>query len=654
MRYVAKNPADRSFHLADEPHVRSYCKRLRGNLAVIDSDAASEHIADRTATVCPGCRTVLDERRAAQRAMNDDAFMITASEPRPRTRPAAAEPTLFDALDGDEPFPVDEPLPVVDVAAVVAAGVPVVDPAPAGQAVADAAADGGPTGEEVPDGRPGEADLSGAEQEGEGSADAGGQPDDVDYEAIAAGLKLIRKANRAVEARRVVTDKPGADWHVRETVEGYTGTPVYHGLHATASLYATDDGTAYQVAVFSRTGKLLHEATRKSLDAAFRLGQKLANAEPQGEPKTGAVAPETGGKRRAVMARAAKDAASTPVRPADGEGWENGRIAERAAVLKGWATTADAEAYAARYPQCVQLGERNTRYAGEHRRSPLLSTVVAAGVEFPARWELGDRGGLTVTMPGGRDVHGTWAQVSREVRAWLLAHRPEHVVASGETYEKAESATAHRETEKTAAAPHDLGADEGREAEGAAPTADVTAGTGTHSRGEQPTDPVAVFIASAHSTPARARVLWWMRRADAVRVCTDPRTAWTSSALHWTATLDPAAQGADWEFVADRRPAETAALFAELGVTPLPRETIGAADPAQEPGAVGRAAGEDLAADDAACDETIRYVVPVPATALRGHSLEGICTCGAPPWSFIPKQPQTHPGETGCGRSRPG
>lgn len=109
---------------------------------------------------------------------------------------------------------------------------------------------------------------------------------DYDYEASAAGLKLVQKANRVIEARRVVSDKPGADWHVKESVSGYEGTPRYNGAKGTAALYATEDGTAYEVNVYSYAGKLAHKATRKTLDAAFKLGQKLANQELPKEEQT--------------------------------------------------------------------------------------------------------------------------------------------------------------------------------------------------------------------------------------------------------------------------------------------------------------------------------------------------------------------------------
>lgn len=116
---------------------------------------------------------------------------------------------------------------------------------------------------------------------------------DYDFDAIAAGLKLIRKANRAIETRRYGYDnKPGADWHVKADFEGYEGTPTYHGTKGKAALYATEDGTAYEVNVFSYAGKLAHKVTRKTLDAAFKLGQKLANEElPKEAPAPIAPAP---------------------------------------------------------------------------------------------------------------------------------------------------------------------------------------------------------------------------------------------------------------------------------------------------------------------------------------------------------------------------
>jgi hypothetical protein len=104
------------------------------------------------------------------------------------------------------------------------------------------------------------------------------------------------------------------------------------------------------------------------------------------------------------------------------------------------------------------------------------------------------------------------------------------------------------------------------------PTPDLTSSATTASpsdaeRDPWKTEPVAVFIASQKGSPTRARVLWWLERHQAQRLCNDPRTNWRNSMLVWTAT--PGEKGEDWEFVPDQRPQETTALFAELVITPL-------------------------------------------------------------------------------------
>lgn len=126
MRYVVKSVNDRMFHFADAPYTRSYCPRLRGALVVVDSERASEWIADRTATVCTACRTALNDRQAAARAM-EDTFMLTATAEPTRSRPVA-EPTLFDMGDaGALPLVGVETLATVGAEEVIAAGVPAVD-----------------------------------------------------------------------------------------------------------------------------------------------------------------------------------------------------------------------------------------------------------------------------------------------------------------------------------------------------------------------------------------------------------------------------------------------------------------------------------------------------------------------------------------------
>lgn len=107
-------------------------------------------------------------------------------------------------------------------------------------------------------------------------------------------------------------------------------------------------------------------------------------------------------------------------------------------------------------------------------------------------------------------------------------------------------------------------------------------------------DPVAVFIASKNSAPPRMRVLWRMTRAEAMRLCSDERSAGRRSMLCWTA--DPGKEGEDWEFVRDTGSYD--ALLAELGITPertweQPEKT---ADTAEIPGqAAAGHGGQEIA-----------------------------------------------------------
>lgn len=74
---------------------------------------------------------------------------------------------------------------------------------------------------------------------------------------------------------------------------------------------------------------------------------------------------------------------------------------------------------------------------------------------------------------------------------------------------------------------------------------------------------VAVFIASAHTTRPKRRVLWLMSEDDARKVCSDPRTSGRNSMLCWTAHYGK--QGKDWNYTPDD--GRYNALLAELGVT---------------------------------------------------------------------------------------
>jgi hypothetical protein len=100
---------------------------------------------------------------------------------------------------------------------------------------------------------------------------------DSDTAAVAAGLKLLHKANATIERRRW-TDRPGGDWTVpTDDYSPFTQHPQYCGAHGKAVLFYSEDGTAYQVCIFSYAGKELHRVTRKGLDAALRVGQRLAD-----------------------------------------------------------------------------------------------------------------------------------------------------------------------------------------------------------------------------------------------------------------------------------------------------------------------------------------------------------------------------------------
>lgn len=82
---------------------------------------------------------------------------------------------------------------------------------------------------------------------------------------------------------------------------------------------------------------------------------------------------------------------------------------------------------------------------------------------------------------------------------------------------------------------------------------------------EQPADSVLVFIVSKHANPTRARVLWRVSQADAMKICSDPRTAGARHMLCWTA--HEGVRGRDWAFAPDS--GRNAAVLAEHAVTVL-------------------------------------------------------------------------------------
>ncbi|WP_158889024.1 hypothetical protein [Amycolatopsis anabasis] len=52
---------------------------------------------------------------------------------------------------------------------------------------------------------------------------------------------------------------------------------------------------------------------------------------------------------------------------------------------------------------------------------------------------------------------------------------------------------------------------------------------------DSPEDEVVVFIVSKHSNRPYRRVLWRVTRADAMKICSDPRTSGAHHMLCWTA-----------------------------------------------------------------------------------------------------------------------
>jgi hypothetical protein len=80
----------------------------------------------------------------------------------------------------------------------------------------------------------------------------------------------MERACKAVQQRRH-TDRPGAEWFVRD------GIPGINGVYATAHLYASEDGTAQEVVIYDYAGSQLESKTCATLDAAFRYGNRAVN-----------------------------------------------------------------------------------------------------------------------------------------------------------------------------------------------------------------------------------------------------------------------------------------------------------------------------------------------------------------------------------------
>jgi hypothetical protein len=80
---------------------------------------------------------------------------------------------------------------------------------------------------------------------------------------------LRTKAMAAVKSRKW-TDKPGGDWHLNEV-----GAPIHNGVSNHAAIYPNEDGSGYEVIIYTYAGAEVTRRTWKGLDVAFRKGQAL-------------------------------------------------------------------------------------------------------------------------------------------------------------------------------------------------------------------------------------------------------------------------------------------------------------------------------------------------------------------------------------------
>jgi hypothetical protein len=94
---------------------------------------------------------------------------------------------------------------------------------------------------------------------------------DEEFLAVQAGVALIDKARRAITARQH-TDRPGSDWHIDRDER-----PKYVGRHNVATLFASKDGTKYDVIVYTYAGDHVLTRSWKGLETAFKRGQELAD-----------------------------------------------------------------------------------------------------------------------------------------------------------------------------------------------------------------------------------------------------------------------------------------------------------------------------------------------------------------------------------------
>lgn len=94
MRYATTKPGAEVLHVQNESVTRTYCKRTA--LHVVHPATAAEGLSTGALRVCKSCDRVLGDRRRAARSLADQP-LLNPPAAAARKRPAAAEPTLFDA-----------------------------------------------------------------------------------------------------------------------------------------------------------------------------------------------------------------------------------------------------------------------------------------------------------------------------------------------------------------------------------------------------------------------------------------------------------------------------------------------------------------------------------------------------------------------------
>ncbi|MEU6237429.1 hypothetical protein ABZ885_31000, partial [Kitasatospora sp. NPDC047058] len=94
MRYATTRPGAEVLHIQNESVTRTYCKRTA--LHVVHPETANKGLSTGALRVCLNCDRMLGDRRRAARSLAEQPLLNPPAAPT-RKRPAAVEPTLFDA-----------------------------------------------------------------------------------------------------------------------------------------------------------------------------------------------------------------------------------------------------------------------------------------------------------------------------------------------------------------------------------------------------------------------------------------------------------------------------------------------------------------------------------------------------------------------------